>query len=284
MSTYSILAHVVLKRVRSSTDCPTSSSQLYISAHTTALPVTCWTPMGFGSHMQPVAHVTLWKILSNSTNALLYSRFYKSTTDSSPAIANIMGSDVNAPGIRYQFDTRFKVVGKRQLVLLSAGEDPLSCYGSDATAAGIKFQFATTFKKNVADIQAARLSGTDCKDITLNSLGHISFPSVAIYFRASHCTLPFEILILTTGMAKHFGSDATVDMISWQFRGIRAGAKIQMETLADGKDPKDVNVIVNHKGEPMSSRAASGPSKCILAPLPQAVSCFRIHLVMLSFT
>jgi hypothetical protein len=70
-------------------------------------------------------------------------------------------------------------------------------------------------------------------------------------------------------MAKHFGSDATADMISWQFRGIRAGAKIQIETLAEGKDPKDVNVIVNHKGEPLTGKAASGPSKSILSFLPQ---------------
>jgi hypothetical protein len=143
-----------------------------------------------------------------------------------------MGSDVNAPGIRYQFDTRYKVVGRRQLLLLSSGDDPLSvsldglgnnnsatkgkagwthapsrilflftwtvflplseryidsipeiqqCYGSDATAAGIKFQFATTFKKNVADIQAARSSGTDCKDITLSSLGYNHFLLLTIY-------------------------------------------------------------------------------------------------------
>ncbi|PQE28075.1 hypothetical protein CJF32_00005822 [Rutstroemia sp. NJR-2017a WRK4] len=193
-----------------------------------------------------------------------------------------MGSDVNAPGIRYQCDTRYKVVGKRQMALLSSGEDPLSvsldglgnnnstkgkaswadapshvlflftrtvflplselyidfipeiqqCFGSDATPAGIKFQFATTFKKNVADIQGARSSGTDCKDITLSSLE----------------------------MAKHFGSDATADMISWQFRGIRA--------VASGKDPKDINVIVNHKGEPVTTKAASGPSKSILASFP----------------
>ncbi|PQE06651.1 hypothetical protein CJF31_00009776 [Rutstroemia sp. NJR-2017a BVV2] len=230
--------------------------------------------------------------LSYCTNALLCFQFYKNTTDLESAIANVMGSDVNGPSIRFQFDTRFKVVGKRQLLLLSSGEDPMSvsldglgtknstkgkaswahapshvlflftwtvflplsepyidfipeiqqCYGSDATAAGIKFQFATTFKKNVADIQAARSSGTDCKDITLSSLA--------------------------TEMAKHFGSDATADMISWQFRGIRAGAKIQTEALADGMDPKDFNVIVNHKGEPLTTKAASGPSKSILASSP----------------
>jgi hypothetical protein len=69
-------------------------------------------------------------------------------------------------------------------------------------------------------------------------------------------------------MAKHFGSDATADMISWQFRGIRAGAKIQTEAVVGGKDPKDFNVIVNHKGEPVTTKAASGPSKSILASFP----------------
>lgn len=46
-------------------------------------------------------------------------------------------------------------------------------------------------------------------------------------------------------MAKYFGSDSDVTSIKWQFRGIRAGAKIQKEAVLNGKDPKDFDVALN---------------------------------------
>ncbi|KAI9647274.1 hypothetical protein NHQ30_003657 [Ciborinia camelliae] len=50
-------------------------------------------------------------------------------------------------------------------------------------------------------------------------------------------------------MAKHFGSDADAASLAWQFRWIRAGAKIQQNAVANGSDPKDFNVDVNAKGQ-----------------------------------
>ncbi|KAF7956689.1 hypothetical protein EAE96_004021 [Botrytis aclada] len=46
-------------------------------------------------------------------------------------------------------------------------------------------------------------------------------------------------------MAKHFGSDTDVSSMKWQFRSIRAGAKIQHDAVLNGKDPKDFNVALN---------------------------------------
>ncbi|KAF7887039.1 uncharacterized protein EAF02_003686 [Botrytis sinoallii] len=46
-------------------------------------------------------------------------------------------------------------------------------------------------------------------------------------------------------MAKHFGSDTDVSSIKWQFRGIRAGAKIQKDAVLNGKDPKDFDAALN---------------------------------------
>lgn len=80
-------------------------------------------------------------------------------------------------------------------------------------------------------------------------------------------------------MAKHFGSDADTTSISWQFRGIRAGAKIQKDAVAKGKDPKDFNVIVNHKGESRQGKCALKPrlsSRCSLS--------FRVFLFPTKFT
>ncbi|KAF7901072.1 hypothetical protein EAF00_003293 [Botryotinia globosa] len=132
--------------------------------------------------------------------------------------------DCPAPGLRFQFETRYKVIAKRQKAMLAAGKNPSTvdvvtggktevqkCFGSDATTGGIKFQFATTIKKHVDQIRSARAAGKDCKDITINSNG------LLIYIF-------------------HF---------QWQFRGIRAGAKIQKDAVLNGKDPKDFDVAVN---------------------------------------
>ncbi|TGO42507.1 hypothetical protein BHYA_0007g00060 [Botrytis hyacinthi] len=92
--------------------------------------------------------------------------------------------DCTALGLRFQFDTRYKVIAKRQKAMLAAGKNPSTidivtggktevhkCFGSDATPSGIKFQFATTIKKHVDQIRSARAAGKDCKDITFNSNG-----------------------------------------------------------------------------------------------------------------
>ncbi|KAF7887040.1 uncharacterized protein EAF02_003687 [Botrytis sinoallii] len=92
--------------------------------------------------------------------------------------------DSTMNGLRFQFDTRYKVIAKRQKAMLAAGENPSTvdivtggktevqkCFGSDATAGRIKFQFATTIKKHVDQIRSARAAGKDCKDIILNSNG-----------------------------------------------------------------------------------------------------------------
>ncbi|KAF7931679.1 uncharacterized protein EAE98_004415 [Botrytis deweyae] len=92
--------------------------------------------------------------------------------------------DSTMNGLRFQFDTRYKVIAKRQKAMFAAGENPSTvdivtggktevqkCFGSDATAGGIKFQFATTIKKHVDQIRSARAAGKDCKDITFNSNG-----------------------------------------------------------------------------------------------------------------
>ncbi|APA05666.1 predicted protein [Sclerotinia sclerotiorum 1980 UF-70] len=57
-------------------------------------------------------------------------------------------------------------------------------------------------------------------------------------------------------MAKHFGSDSDVNSMKWQFRGIRAGAKIQQDALANGKDPKDFNVLVNPDSRKRDGKSA----------------------------
>ncbi|KAF7900417.1 uncharacterized protein EAF01_007719 [Botrytis porri] len=87
-------------------------------------------------------------------------------------------------GLRFQFDTRYKVIAKDQKAMLAVDKYPLTvdiatsgktevqqCFGSDASAGGIKFQFATTIKKNVDQIRSARAAGKDCKDIVFNSNG-----------------------------------------------------------------------------------------------------------------
>jgi hypothetical protein len=45
------------------------------------------------------------------------------------------------------------------------------CFGSDATVAAIKDQFARRFKDNVKQINDARASGRDCKEVDLDRSG-----------------------------------------------------------------------------------------------------------------
>ncbi|KAA8573967.1 hypothetical protein EYC84_005509 [Monilinia fructicola] len=92
--------------------------------------------------------------------------------------------DSTAGGIRFQFDTRYKVIAQRQKSMLAVGKNPSTvdietsgkgkseiqkCFGSDATIGGLKFQFATSIKKNVEQILSARAAGKDCKDIIFSS-------------------------------------------------------------------------------------------------------------------
>lgn len=55
------------------------------------------------------------------------------------------------------------------------------------------------------------------------------------------------------------GSDVTKGQLEWQFRRYKAGAKLQHTAVAAGRDPKDVNVDVNVKGE-----ATSGQTFCFI--------------------
>jgi len=59
-------------------------------------------------------------------------------------------------------------------------------------------------------------------------------------------------------MAKYMGSDVTKGGLEWQFRSYKQGAKLQKHAVANGIDPKNVNVQVNVKGEPI----AAGPRSC----------------------
>ncbi|THV52198.1 hypothetical protein BGAL_0086g00200 [Botrytis galanthina] len=132
--------------------------------------------------------------------------------------------DSTIKGLRFQFDTRYKVIAKRQKAMLAAGKNPSTvdvvtggktevqmCFGSDSTVGGIKFQFATTIKKHVDQIRSARAAGKDCKDITFNSNG-----------------LLFYIF--------HFNRNG---------EALRAGAKVQKDAVLNGKDPKDFDVALN---------------------------------------
>ncbi|EMR83046.1 hypothetical protein BcDW1_8378 [Botrytis cinerea BcDW1] len=112
----------------------------------------------------------------------------------------LMG-DSTANGLRFQFDTRYKIIAKRQKAMLAAGKNPSTvdivtggktevqkCFGSDASTGGIKFQFATSIKRNVDQIRSARAAGKDCKDITFNSNGLLIHT-----FHCAHwntCTFP----------------------------------------------------------------------------------------------
>lgn len=66
-------------------------------------------------------------------------------------------------------------------------------------------------------------------------------------------------------MAKYYGSDADASSIAWQFRGIKAGAKVQKNAVAKGDDPKDFNVDLNYKGQPRAREVHRG--KCALKEL-----------------
>ncbi|QSZ33889.1 hypothetical protein DSL72_005463 [Monilinia vaccinii-corymbosi] len=90
--------------------------------------------------------------------------------------------DSTAGSIRYQFDTLYKVIARRQKAILADGKNPSTvdvetsskteiqeCFDSDATIGGLKFQFSTSIKKNVDQIRNARIAGKDCKDITFGS-------------------------------------------------------------------------------------------------------------------
>ncbi|KAI9647275.1 hypothetical protein NHQ30_003658 [Ciborinia camelliae] len=110
----------------------------------------------------------------------------------------LMG-DSTVNGLRFQFDTRYKVIARRQKTMLAAGKNPSTVdivkgvgvkpitaktvhvdlipetqqyFGSDATVGGLEFQFATSIKKNVEQIRNARAAVQDCKDITFNYNGH----------------------------------------------------------------------------------------------------------------
>ena len=66
-------------------------------------------------------------------------------------------------------------------------------------------------------------------------------------------------------MAKYMGSDVTKGGLEWQFRSYKQGAKLQKQAVANGSDPKDVNVQVNVKGEPVTgSRSCTHISFCPL--------------------
>jgi len=61
-------------------------------------------------------------------------------------------------------------------------------------------------------------------------------------------------------MNKHFGSDTTEDGLKWHFRRLKKGAKLQVDAVKKGIDPKGVNVDVNQKGELDGNKQGRGSS------------------------
>jgi len=57
----------------------------------------------------------------------------------------------------------------------------------------------------------------------------------------------------------YMGSDVTKGGLEWQFRSYKQGAKLQKQAVANGVDPKTINVQVNVKGEPVTT----GKHSCI---------------------
>ncbi|KAH8805948.1 hypothetical protein F5884DRAFT_755497 [Xylogone sp. PMI_703] len=87
----------------------------------------------------------------------------------------------------------------------------------------------------------------DVKD-SPSSQGQKLYQFVLVFLSRNFCllsiktrdTLVYEVL--QAGIAKHFGSDCTKSGIEWQFRAIKAGARLQVEAVKAGADPKDVNI------------------------------------------
>ncbi len=63
-------------------------------------------------------------------------------------------------------------------------------------------------------------------------------------------------------MARLIGSDCTKGALEWQFRRYKAGGKLQLDAVENGRDPKDINVDVNPQGKPDSKGSGGGKSNC----------------------
>ncbi|CZR56747.1 uncharacterized protein PAC_06636 [Phialocephala subalpina] len=142
-----------------------------------------------------------------------FSLHYTASIDSSTEIASIMGSDATPNGIRFQFTDRFKPIAKRQLEMKGAGLD-----GKDIDLDSVK---GGKGQKACAD------NGGDPLILRMGAGGPGG-----------------------KDMAKYIGSDCTKGALEWQFRRYRAGAKLQVEAVKNGQDPKDINVDVNPQGKP----------------------------------
>ncbi|RDW71480.1 hypothetical protein BP6252_08043 [Coleophoma cylindrospora] len=143
-------------------------------------------------------------------------------------ISKHMGSDTTEGGIGFQF-RRIKAGAKAQQAAVKAGKDPKDVdvdpkskeiskfMGKDTTPNGIKFQMTDRFRPLAKRQLDAVARGEDPQYLEI---------SAKAGKEVSRC----------------FGSDATAIAIAQQFqKTFKAGAKLQLDALARGKDPKDAD-------------------------------------------
>lgn len=145
-------------------------------------------------------------------------------------------------------------------------------FGSDATIAGIRFQFATRIKDDVKLLKQARNEGQDCKDVVLSSgekgKGQMNFALqlcfICLFILLRLDTwLPINFLL---AIARTMGSDVTAKAVSHVVPRFKLIGKLQIEALASGMDPLDVDLTSTVKDK-----------KCQMTPISYYAAHFLTH-------
>ncbi|RDW83019.1 hypothetical protein BP5796_04510 [Coleophoma crateriformis] len=179
-------------------------------------------------------------------------------------ISKHMGSDTTEGGIGFQF-RRIKAGAKVQQAAVKAGKDPKDVdvdpkgkeiskfMGKDTTPNGIKFQMTDRFRPLAKRQSDAVAKGEDPQYLEISAKAGKE-------------------------VSKCFGSDATAVAISQQFqKTFKAGAKLQLDALARGKDPKDADFENGLKGvtssrKPQTTEVNSIARLCGSDVTPKAIS------------
>ncbi len=124
-----------------------------------------------------------------------------------------MGSDTTGKAISCQFYDRFGPIGKQQLAMLAAGQDP----------------------KDLALDSVKRVAKRGSRGTSTSSHPHTQHLFILFKHSRTYINSNPEI-------SKFFGTDSTGGGIGFQFRAIKANAELQKNCIASGGDPKDLGI------------------------------------------
>ncbi|KAG0646543.1 hypothetical protein D0Z07_7656 [Hyphodiscus hymeniophilus] len=191
------------------------------------------------------------------------------------AIRTNFGSDVTAGALQVAVCREITPKVKLIKATVAAGGDPKDLnlvgdfksndlhryFGSDVSINALQIAMRRHINPKIKALRDHVAAGGDAKDFVLDGDVSTQGRSFDIWFLAQHIFQELTIygINFLLGLATHMGSDVTADQLKWQFRRYKAGAKLQQAAVTAGRDPKDVNVDVNVKGE------VSAPSSSAIA-------------------